>query len=231
MSQIEFIYFDVGGVVILDYSKTNKWEEMLNDLRIPDDKRLAFEELFDEYELQVCVGMNIDEFVTAATTQLGIEFPPHYSMLDDFANRFEPNPQLAKLLPDLKQKYKLGLLTNMYPGLLDAIKTRNLLPEIQWDTVIDSSVVGLRKPQAEIYELAERNANTDPANILFIENSKSHVEAANQRGWKTLLYDPSNLDKSNQKFMDVLSNNTIQNPAPMLGGPKPPSLQHKNSVP
>lgn len=200
MSQTNFIYFDVGGVVILDYSKTNKWEEMLNDLHIPDDKRTAFEELFDKYELQICVGMNIDEFVTAATTQLGIEFPPHYSMLDDFANRFEPNPQLAEILSDLKQKYKIGLLTNMYPGLLDAIKARNLLPEIQWDVVIDSSVVGLRKPQAEIYELAEETSQTNPANILFIENSKSHVEAANQRGWKTVLYDPSDVEGSNKEL-------------------------------
>lgn len=40
--KIKFIYFDVGGVVILDYSKTNKWNEMLTDLGIPEELKPKF---------------------------------------------------------------------------------------------------------------------------------------------------------------------------------------------
>jgi len=31
---IKFIYFDVGGVAILDFSKTNKWKEITKALEI-----------------------------------------------------------------------------------------------------------------------------------------------------------------------------------------------------
>ena len=34
MSKISFVYFDVGGVILLDYSGTNKWVEMQRGLGI-----------------------------------------------------------------------------------------------------------------------------------------------------------------------------------------------------
>ena len=59
----------------------------------------------------------------------------------------------------------------MYPGMLDLISQRDLLPSVNWEIVIDSSVVGLSKPQDEIYILAAKEASVDPVSILFVENT------------------------------------------------------------
>lgn len=200
MNKIEFIYFDVGGVVILDFSKTNKWNQMLDDLSIPVEKRDSFEKLFDEFEVQICNGRDIDDFITAAKEQLEIGFPQNYDMTADFVSRFEPNLTLGNITRKLADKYHLGLLTNMYPRMLDMIQQKGLLPSVQWDVVVDSSVVKLSKPQLEIFKFAEAQAGVEVNKILFVDNSKSHIEAAANLGWQTLLYDPKNLEVSNQEL-------------------------------
>ena len=47
---INTVFFDVGGVLIKDFSKTNKWEEMLNDFEFTQDQRDTFKNLFFDYE-------------------------------------------------------------------------------------------------------------------------------------------------------------------------------------
>jgi len=196
---IKFIYFDVGGVAILDFSKTNKWQEMLEDLKVTQSDKKDFDQLFQKIVPDICTGKrNLDEFVSLAKDKLGLSFPDKYSMLDDFVNRFEANVMLHPIINKMSNRFKLGLLTNMYPGMFDRIVDRGILPPIDWDIIIDSSIVGFRKPQDEIYELAERKASVEPSAILFVENSVEHIKAAKARGWQTLLYDPFDLDGSNR---------------------------------
>lgn len=201
---IEFIYFDVGGVVILDYSKTDKWDQMLTNLTIEGKDREKFEQLFDQYVPKICEGRDLENFVEEARKKLNVIFPDKYSMLEDFVNRFEPNLSIHPILEKLKEKYRVGLLTNMYPGMLDLIKHKNLLPDIQWDVVIDSSIEGCSKPNDAIYEIAEKRAGVNLSTILLVENTDEHINAAHRRGWKTLLYDPSDTDKSNKLLENEL---------------------------
>ena len=48
MSDIKFVYFDVGGVLLLDYSGTDKWQQMKLDLGIVGDLDNIFEELWNK---------------------------------------------------------------------------------------------------------------------------------------------------------------------------------------
>lgn len=201
---IKFIYFDVGGVVILEFSKTNKWQELTQVLGIKEPDRKRFDKIFNEFEPEICIGKkSLEEFIEVVNLEFGLSLPTDYSMLDDFVDRFEPNPSLNPILNKLSKQYALGLLTNMYPNMLNKIKNRNILPTIKWDVVIDSSVVGFRKPQDEIYKLAEDKSGFDADRILFIENSPINIDAAKKRGWQTLLYDPSDIFGSNKKLEKV----------------------------
>ncbi|MGZ5412758.1 MAG: HAD-IA family hydrolase, partial [Solirubrobacterales bacterium] len=49
--------------------------------------------------------------------------------------------------------------------------------------VIDSAFVGMRKPDAEIYELTlERLGNPPPAECLFIDDIEANIKAARSLG-------------------------------------------------
>jgi len=195
-NQIQFIYFDVGGVALLDFSKTNKWDEMLNDLNIPDSLKNQFNALFDSHEEKICIGEDINTFVDEARSKLGINFPPNYDMIADFVNRFEKNIPMLNLLEQLKLDFKLGLITAQYPRMLNMIFEKGLLSTDIWSVIIDSSIEGVTKPNPEIYHLAEKRANVEKESILFVDNKAGLLEYPKSRGWKVFEYDPANTKDS-----------------------------------
>ena len=80
--------------------------------------------------------------------------------------------------------------------MLDLIEKRGLMPDVEWDVIIDSSVEKLLKPQKKIYEFAQKKAGVGASEIMFVENSKSHVEVAKELGWQTFYYDSLDYAKS-----------------------------------
>lgn len=203
--EVKFIYLDIGGVVILDFSQTNKLHELACAIGVTANNFDAFKKLFAQFEPSICIGKrNLFDFTKKAKELLNLDIQDNHDMLGEFVNRFEKNQSIHNALNKLRSKFKLGLLTNMYPNMLKRIGTKGILPRVEWDVVIDSSVVGLRKPQNEIYKLAESKAKVNPENILFIENSTSNIEAAKQLGWQTLLYNPSNTEESNKKIYNLI---------------------------
>jgi FMN phosphatase YigB (HAD superfamily) len=79
----------------------------------------------------------------------------------------------------------------MYPGMFAAIERRNILPQVEWDVIVDSSVELLEKPDHKFFELAEKRAGARHSETLFVDNSPGHIQAASIFGWQTFLYDPS----------------------------------------
>lgn len=207
---IDFIYFDVGGVVVLDFSKTNKWDEMLCSVGISEKDKARLETIFDSEEPKFCRGeKSIETFVDVLKNEFSLPIPQNYSFLKEFVSRFEPNPSLSEIISSIKSKYRIGLLTNMYPGMLKKIKEKGLLPKVEWDVIVDSSEVGFLKPRKEIFSLAERLAGVHADRILFVENSQMHIDAASEMGWNTLLYDPASLRISNEKLTKFLESSPL----------------------
>lgn len=200
----KFVYFDVGGVLLLDYSGTNKWVEMKRDLGVTEDLDEKFDEVWKRHRSRICIDCDVDNIVSDFEKEVGIVIPENYSMLADFVNRFEVNDGIWLVAQSVKEKYKTGLLTNQYPRMFNLVKEKNLIPDVDWDVVVDSSVVGYQKPEQAIFELAEKEANHDPSEIFFIDNSPEHLEGAKKRGWKTFLYDPQNVTESNKKLTEIL---------------------------
>jgi len=94
--------------------------------------------------------------------------------------------------------------------MFDKIIKRKLLPPVNWNVVIDSSVVGYQKPDRQIFEIAEQKANAKKSEILFVENSPEHISEASEFGWQTFLYDPVHAQDSSQKLLKIFSDNITQ---------------------
>lgn len=202
---IKFIYFDVGGVLIKDFSCTNKWQELRRNIGIKSDQNEAFDKFFDVYEKEVCAGRDIETLLPLMEKELGLSIPDGYSFLQDFVDRFEKNETIASVIASIPKDIKFGLLTNMYPGMLESINKKKLMPNVKWDVVIDSSIEKVRKPQKEMFELAQKRAGVDPNQILFVENGKKHIDAAKKAGWNTFLYNSSDYVKASEDLMRKLS--------------------------
>lgn len=201
---IKFIYFDVGGVVIQDFSGNDKWLEFKQTLGVPVDLDKDFDNYFDQKEVEICKGKDIESIHDEINKLFKLNLPSDFSILDEFVRRFERNESIWSVINDAKSKYQVGLLTNMYPGMLDAIKGKSLLPEIEWDVMIDSSNVGYAKPEREIYEIAQREAGVLADEILFVENSKRNIDAADKMGWQTFHYNSSTPENSSKLLRGLI---------------------------
>lgn len=205
MDIIKFVYFDVGGVALLDFSKTNKWLELQREIGISDDKRERFMKFWKQYEPEVCIGRDLDTLMPLLKSEFGIVLPSQYSLLKNgFVDRFKYNQSIWPVVNLIKKKCKIGLLTNMYPHMLSMCKEKGLLSDTKWDVVVDSTDVNVKKPDEEIYMIAEEKAGLKPQEVLFIDNGEKNLVVAKKRGWNTFLYDSAYPEKSSKKLYDFL---------------------------
>lgn len=202
----KFIYFDVGGVAVVDFSGNDKWNQMISELGIPEEKREEFRNLWKKGEGELCIGSkSTEELAGELAEKIGFELEPGYRMLDDFVARFERNAALCDLLDKIKDNYRFGLLTNMYPGMLDKIVEAKLLPDVKWDVVIDSTIVKMQKPNQDIYKYAQELTNLAPEEILFVENTEGNLIIPKELGWQTFLYNSYENEKSVRYLSEIIS--------------------------
>ena len=82
---------------------------------------------------------------------------------------------------------KTALVTNNVAELRDLWRPLLPLDEL-FDVVIDSSEVGVRKPDPRIFELTlERVGGVDPADAVFLDDYAGNVSAAEKFGMKAIL--------------------------------------------
>ncbi len=202
---ISFVYFDVGGVVIQDFSGTQSWQHMLTDMGVvTPDQHDAFAALWSEYKHDVALRRDVDTLIPLIESRVGIVLPTGYSLLSDFVSRFHRNPSIDPVLTKAKGVSRIGLLTDMYPRMYQSIVAAGLMPPCIWDQIVDSSVVGLRKPDPAIFLLAMERAHVTAEEILFVDNMKANTDAADALGWQTFLYDSSDMVGSSEKLLQLL---------------------------
>lgn len=205
MAKISFVYFDVGGVMIQDFSDSPKWDQMMIDMGLDKFDRIKVDEIYDRFEDEVAIGKrHIDSLIPIYEQEFGIALERNFSMQQYFVDHFDNNVGIWPLVAELKKTTKVGLLTDMYPGLLDAIITAELLPPVIWDQVIDSTKIGIRKPMPEIYKIATEQAGVPDEEILFIDNRQKNLTPAIARGWLTFFYDSHNYDQSSLDLANYL---------------------------
>lgn len=110
---ISFIYFDVGGVVIDDFSGNDKWQQLKDELGIAAKNDAAFEKLWDEYSQELNTTRDAEVLLAIFKKELGLQLPSNYSLLDGFVKRFAVNPFIWPIIESVKQRVRVGLLTNM----------------------------------------------------------------------------------------------------------------------
>lgn len=207
MSKISFVYFDVGGVLIKDFSASNKWQQMMNDMGVKEADYPKFDFIYDEHAQRINLDLPIDNLIPILEKEFKLTVPWEHSWLEEFVARFEPNQGINEIVSRVSNKARVGLLTNMWPGMLDKIKNAKLLPDLAWEAVVDSTVVHLQKPNKEIYQYAKELAGLTHNEILFVDNTAKHLVEPKKLGWQTYLYDSSDYDQANTDLAKFISQN------------------------
>ncbi len=188
-SGISFVFFDVNGCLVRFFHRA--FTRLAEETGTPAD---IIETTFWHFNDAVCRGeMSLNDFNQTLAQQL------HQDNLDwqnYYLEAIDPIPEMHELVRWAAGMYDIGLLTNIMPGFLDAMKERGLIPDVQYAAIIDSSSVGAIKPDPQIYEAAMTVAKRPPAEILLVDDSRANVMAAERLGWHVLWFDDYRPDES-----------------------------------
>lgn len=181
-SGVEFVYFDINGCLVRFFHRA--FALVAEDTGASPD---LVETTFWQYNDAVCRGeMSLDEFnkiLAAKFHAKNFDWQPYYM------NAVEPINETAELLIWASEHYKVGLLSNIMPGFIDTMLKKGLLPDIDYDQIIDSSGAKTIKPEAKIYEIASEKSLTDSSSIMLIDDSRANLMAAGKLGWHVLWFD------------------------------------------
>ena len=113
--------------------------------------------------------------------------PEMHRFAEIYFEALNPNQEMIELMRELKAAaYRMAMLTNNVREW--EARWRSMLPVDEiFELVVDSAFVGMRKPDAEIYELTlERLGSPAPEQCLFIDDIEANIEAARALGLKAV---------------------------------------------
>jgi len=96
------------------------------------------------------------------------------------------NGRMVTLVRRLHRRYKIGLLSNATPYLEVLIEQHGLTG--LFDVIVNSSRVGLRKPDPEIWRLTLSRLGLEPRDCLFIDDKERNTEVALTLGMQAAVF-------------------------------------------
>jgi len=192
-SGVKFVYFDINGCLVRFFHSA--FTKLAADTNTRPDE---VENIFWHYNDAVCRGdMSASDFNGALAKRLGV---PRVEWQEYYLTSVEPIEAMHDLVQWVSERYYVGLISNIMPGFITAMQQRQLLPSVQFDSIIDSSVVGAIKPERAIYETASRLAAVKPQEILLVDDDRANLMAAERLDWQVLWFDDYELQPSVERI-------------------------------
>ena len=180
-SPIEVIFFDLGNV-ILPFNNYQIAEKLCRFSQKEEfqEPGKVFSYLFDLQEGVInpfdMGKVSPQEFFQSVRNHLGLSIP-FEQFVPIWTDIFVEDQEVSEIIRSLKGKWRLGLLSNTDPLHFHYIvSTFSIVSALEkW---ILSYEVGFKKPDPRIFQRAMEWASVEPEKILFIDDTKGHVEAS-----------------------------------------------------
>jgi putative hydrolase of the HAD superfamily len=173
------VLFDFGGVLT-----TSVWDSFAAFCRTeglePDAIKKLFktdpEALEDLRKLEVG-EMSEYDFEAIFGKRLGLADPA--GLIDSMFSGMQPEPEMVEAVRQIR---RAGLMTGLVSNSWSTDHyDRELLMEL-FDVTVISAEVHMHKPQPEIYRLAAKRLEVDPAECIFVDDLKENCDGAEAVG-------------------------------------------------
>jgi HAD superfamily hydrolase (TIGR01509 family) len=176
---IKAVIFDFFGVICHEVNPAWFYKD-----------REKFNLSIEEYR-EICKKVDLgeisqDQFISFYADKTGIGYENLSNALDNYARI---DPEIIKLIRELKGKYKIGLLSSADGDFLRGlVKKHNIKIEDLFDSIIISSEVKMMKPDSEIYKMSLSELSVLPEEAIFIDDRQKNITGAENVGIKSILY-------------------------------------------
>jgi len=185
-SGITSVFVDIGGVLL-----TNGWDHLarrraverfdLNWEEMEERHRLTFE-LHEEGKL------SFEEYLNLVVFYEKRPFTP-MQFRQFMCEQSTPYPDMIATITQLKARYALKIAVVSNESLeLNAYRIRTFKLDAFVDCFVSSCFVHLRKPDTNIFRLALDLTQTEPQQVLYIENTPMFVQIAEGLAIRSILH-------------------------------------------
>jgi putative hydrolase of the HAD superfamily len=189
MEKIETIILDLGGVLLnISFEATEKAFESIGVTNFHQYfSQYKASPLFEQLETGVVseqefftyfrkeTGLDVDdEAITTAWNAMLLDFPP----------------ERIEWLRSLENRYRVFLFSNTNSIHHEAFQLKFSAEypgkpfDLHFEKAYYSHLLGKRKPYLDAFEALIKDAEINPATALFIDDTKTNIEGANQVGMK-----------------------------------------------
>ena len=124
-------------------------------------------------------------------------------MKNDLLNLYKvlsPYPEVKNVLENLKKKkYKLAILSNGTPALLDELVQSNHLKDL-FDDLFSIETVKIYKPHSKVYDLPLQKYKIKPEEVTFLSANTWDVSGAGNYGYNSIWVNRNNAVFDNLDF-------------------------------
>lgn len=207
MKQYESIIFDLGGVIInLDYNHT---AQAFIDLGLTNFNEIYSKakqsSLFDDFEKgtmdDASFRATLKQYLPTHITDHQVDAAWNAMLLDIPVHRID-------FLRSVAKNHRIFLLSNTNHIHVEAFTAMNdqLFGERVFESIFEkhyySCEMGMRKPDAEIFEYVISENGLDRTKTLFIDDSPQHVEGALKTGLHAELLRVEQGEKLEERYAD-----------------------------
>lgn len=180
------IVFDIGGVVIHDQGLKTKVQAAFPSV--------STDRLWQSLNVALLPACRGEASLLTCWQRLAAELavsPPATTLAGlwdtaDFVDGIKINHEVIELVRSLRQRYKLGVVSNTLHEHAVALQEMGIYEE--FDEVILSHEVGLTKNDERIFQVALSRLELEPQEAIFIDDFAAYVEVARSVGMQSILY-------------------------------------------
>ncbi len=219
--EIDWIFFDVGGVITDDRESEELRKQMDFELLHDYDSSITREMIDDAFQKGSSFVGNTDDNVIKVIVKnqedvekLIIEIRKRkkkiWPDMEVFANRSPFTLSVIDVAKKLSKFYRLGIIANQPPETTKRLKEAGISD--YFENIGLSAAKGLHKPDIKFYESVLKDNNVNPQKSFMIDdNIERGLAPAEKLGMKTIWFDwgirkdyPKWIDYKIQKLDDLL---------------------------
>jgi epoxide hydrolase-like predicted phosphatase len=184
--RIQAVVFDIGGVLEVnpDLGVTGTWERRLGLAPGELNERMG-----DAWRGGSIGTISEGEVHQALTERLGLDERQLADFMRDMWREYlgTANTELIDYTRRLRPRYRTGIVSNSFVGAREREQAAYGFEDLV-DEIIYSHECGMSKPDPGIYSLACERLQSDPAQMVFLDDSEPCVAGARQAGIQAVLY-------------------------------------------
>jgi epoxide hydrolase-like predicted phosphatase len=184
--RIQAVVFDIGGVLEVnpDLGVTGTWEQRLGLAPGELNERMG-----NAWHGGSIGAISEDEVRRALIERLSLDERQLADFMCDFWREYlgTANTELIDYTRRLRPRYRTGIVSNSFVGAREREQAAYGFEDLV-DEIIYSHECGMSKPDPGIYSLACDRLQSDPAQMVFLDDSEPCVAGARQAGIQAVLY-------------------------------------------